>query len=54
MRTVELMDGGILPFNEAFLPSEIADRYFAELLDNCAWVQKPEMFGHVRPRPTAY
>ena len=50
MQTINLTDGGILLYNEAFLPPDIADRYFAELRDDCAWEQKPGIFGHMQPR----
>ena len=50
MDTINLTDGGILLYNEAFLPPDIADRYFAELRDDCAWEQKPGIFGHMQPR----
>lgn len=50
METVELSDGGLLVFDDAFLPSDIADRYFNELRDQCAWEQKPGIFGHMQPR----
>jgi alkylated DNA repair dioxygenase AlkB len=53
MQTIELTDGGILLYDEAFLPSDIADRYFAELRDTSAWEQKPGVFGHMQPRLTA-
>ena len=53
LRTIELTDGGILLYDEAFLPSELADRYFIELRDKCAWEQKPGVFGHMQPRLTA-
>ena len=45
-----MTDGGILIYEEAFLRSDIADRYFAELRDQCAWEQKPGVFGHMQPR----
>jgi hypothetical protein len=50
MQTINLTDGGILRYIEAFVPSELADRYFAELRDHCAWEQKPGIFGHMQPR----
>ena len=50
MRTIELQDGGILLYDDAFLPTDLADRYFAELRDKCAWEQKPGIFGHMQPR----
>lgn len=53
MQTIELTDGGILLFDECFLPSELSDRYFVELRDNCVWEQKPGVFGHMQPRLTA-
>lgn len=53
MDTIELTDGGILLYEEAFLPSALADRYFIELRDYSAWEQKPGVFGHMQPRLTA-
>ncbi len=53
MEIIELADGGLLLYGEAFLLPEIADRYFAELRDNSAWAQKPGVFGHLQPRLTA-
>lgn len=53
MKTIEPIDGGILLYDEAFLPPEIAARYFTELRDHCAWEQKPGVFGHMQPRLTA-
>ena len=53
METIALADGGILLYDEAFLPPDIADRYFNELRDHCAWEQKPGVFGHMQPRLTA-
>ena len=50
MQTIDLTDGGILLYEEAFLPSELADQYFAELRDHCAWEQKLGIFGHMQPR----
>jgi alkylated DNA repair dioxygenase AlkB len=50
METIELTDGGLLLYDEAFLPSELADRYFVELRDSVAWEQKPGIFGHMQPR----
>jgi len=50
MQTIELTNGGILFYDEAFLPPDIADRYFAELRDTTAWEQKPGVFGHMQPR----
>lgn len=53
MQTIELTNGGILLYEEAFLPADLADRYFAELRDHCPWEQKPGVFGHMQPRLTA-
>lgn len=53
LQTIELTDGGILLYDESFLPSQLADRYFSELRDNCVWEQKPAIFGHMQPRLTA-
>ena len=53
MDTIELVDGGILLYCEAFLPAELADRYFFELRDTSAWEQKTAVFGHLQPRLTA-
>jgi alkylated DNA repair dioxygenase AlkB len=53
METIELADGGLLLCAEAFLPSDLADRYFAELRDTSPWEQKKAAFGHMQPRLTA-
>src|SRR5947209_152997 len=53
MDTIELTDGGILLYEEAFLPPDIADCCFAELRDRSPWEQKPGVFGHMQPRLTA-
>ena len=53
MKTIQLTDGGILSFDDAFIPHQLADRYFVELRDHCAWEQKPGVFGHMQPRLTA-
>ena len=53
MKTIELSDGGILLYDESFLPSELADRYFVTIRDECVWEQKPGVFGHMQPRLTA-
>lgn len=53
LRTIQLTDGGILLYDESFLPSELSDRYFVELRDKCVWEQKPGVFGHMQPRLTA-
>jgi len=53
VKPIELADGGLLLYDEAFLPPDLADRYFVELRDHCAWEQKPGVFGHMQPRLTA-
>ena len=53
MDTIELTDGGLLLYDEAFLSPKVADRYFVEVRDQCVWEQKPGVFGHMQPRLTA-
>src|SRR6478672_4560522 len=53
MDTLELADGGLLLYEAAFLPADLADRYFAELRDTAPWEQKEAAFGHKQPRLTA-
>ncbi len=53
MDTIELADGGLLLCEEAFLPADLADRYFIELRDTAPWEQKKGAFGHLQPRLTA-
>ena len=53
LQTIELTDGGILLYDESFLPSQLADRYFVTIRDECIWEQKPGIFGHMQPRLTA-
>jgi alkylated DNA repair dioxygenase AlkB len=53
MDTIDLADGGILLYHDAFLPPDLADRYFVELRDTSAWEQKKGTFGHLQPRLTA-
>ena len=53
LQTIKLNDGGILLYDDSYLPSELADRYFADLRDHCRWTQKPGVFGHMQPRLTA-
>jgi alkylated DNA repair dioxygenase AlkB len=50
MDAMELRDGGILMCDENFLAPDLANRYFAELREDCAWEQKPGIFGHMQPR----
>jgi len=53
MERIELADGGLLIFDNDFLPADLACRYFDELRKNCAWQQKPASFGHLQLRLTA-
>lgn len=53
METHELQDGGILLYDDAFLPPDLATEYFTELLEYTAWEQKSGVFGHKQPRLTA-
>ena len=53
LQTIELTDGGVLLYEESFLPSELADRYFVAIRDECICEQKPGIFGHMQPRLTA-
>ena len=53
MDTIELADGGLLLYDQAFLPTDLADCYFIELRDQSVWEQKPGVFGHMQPRLTA-
>ncbi len=50
METIELADAGLLYFDPTFLRSDIADGYFATLVNQIAWEQKPGIFGHMQPR----
>ncbi len=50
MVTIQLSDGGLIHYDEAFLPTELALQYFSELQNHCAWEQKPGIFGHMQPR----
>jgi alkylated DNA repair dioxygenase AlkB len=50
IQTIELADGGILLYDQAFLSCELADHYFATIRDECVWQQKPGIFGHLQPR----
>lgn len=50
MQTIELMDGGVIIYDDRFLNSQVADRYFVRLRAECAWEQKPGLFGHMQPR----
>lgn len=50
METIELRDGGVLLHEETFLQPNLANRYFTELRDHCAWEQRPGIFGYMQPR----
>jgi hypothetical protein len=50
MDTLELAGGGLLLYEEAFLPADLADRYSVELRDTAPWEQKKAAFGHLQPR----
>jgi alkylated DNA repair dioxygenase AlkB len=50
MQKFELLDGGLLFYEEGFLQKDIADRYLQDLLSQCVWEQKPGIFGHMQPR----
>lgn len=50
MKTIELTDGGLILYVEDFLPTDLADRCFADLRDHYPWEQKPGIFGHMQPR----
>lgn len=47
MRSIKRSDGGILLYEPSFVEPEIADRYFVELRDECAWAQKPGVIGNI-------
>jgi alkylated DNA repair dioxygenase AlkB len=53
METIELAGGGIILYDHAFLPPDLADGYFVELRDTATWEQKKGAFGHKQPRLTA-
>ncbi len=50
MQRIELRDGGLMLYVEAFLHQSLADQYFVDLREQCAWEQKPGIFGHLQPR----
>src|SRR5271167_3866420 len=53
MESFQLADGGILLYDDAFLPPDLAHHYLIELRDTSAWEQKQAPFGHKQPRLTA-
>ncbi len=50
MQTFELQDGGLILFDNYWLPADEADRYFSDLRNQCVWEHKPGIFGHMQPR----
>ena len=50
MQRIELREGGLLLYDDAFLMPSHAHRYFENLRDNCQWEQKPGIFGYMQPR----
>jgi alkylated DNA repair dioxygenase AlkB len=50
MQALALRDGGQLIIAQSFLPQSLGDFYFFELMAQCAWEQKPGIFGHMQPR----
>jgi alkylated DNA repair dioxygenase AlkB len=53
MEIIALANGGIILYDQRFLPPDLADRYFVELRDTSAWEQKKGAFGQMQPRLTA-
>ncbi len=53
MESIVLADGGILLYEEAFLPADLAERYIVELRDTAPWERKQAAFGRLQPRLTA-
>ena len=47
---IELREGGLILYDDAFLTPGYADRYFENLRDHCKWEQKPGIFGYMQPR----
>jgi alkylated DNA repair dioxygenase AlkB len=47
---IELRDGGLLLYDDAFLTPGHDDHYFENLRDHCRWEQKPGIFGYMQPR----
>ena len=50
METIALEDGGLVYYQEGFLKTEQADRYFHDIREGCCWEQKPGLFGYPQPR----
>ena len=53
MHTFELIDGGLLVYDEDFLPDAMAHEYFDALRDECQWEPMAATFGFLQPRFTA-
>ncbi|MFO0919554.1 MAG: alpha-ketoglutarate-dependent dioxygenase AlkB [Planctomycetaceae bacterium] len=53
MEAIALTDGGLIYYAPAFLPSDLAEKYFAELRESAPWQQRLGMFGRLQPRLTA-
>src|SRR5690348_2915028 len=53
METLNLADGGILLYDAAFLPADVAEKYFAELRERCVWAEEGAGLGRMQPRLTA-
>jgi len=47
---IELRDGGLLLYDDAFLTPGHDDHYFENLRYHCRWEQKPGIFGYMQPR----
>ena len=47
---IELKDGGLLLYDDTFLPPNHADRYFENLRDHCKWEPKLGIFGSAKKR----
>ena len=50
METIALADGGLFHYKPDFLSPELSDSFFDTLRNECAWEQKPGIFGHLQPR----
>jgi alkylated DNA repair dioxygenase AlkB len=49
-QSISLTDGGLIILYQAFFTKEASDAYFSKLLSECAWEQKPGIFGYMQPR----
>ena len=50
MQQIDLTDGGLLFYDDAFVPAEQSEHYFLSLRGECKWEQKPGLFGYPQPR----